>query len=60
MGIISLNPDSSARDRVIRYGFHDTVNQTAPSNGVYVEILGGDLTFKATASSVTSASQLLH
>jgi hypothetical protein len=59
IGIISLNPDSSARDRVIRYGFHDTVNQNAPSNGVYVEILGSDLTFKATASSVTSASSTI-
>jgi hypothetical protein len=59
MGIISLSPDSSARDRVIRYGFHDTVNQNAPSNGVYVEILGSDLTFKATASSVTSASSTI-
>jgi hypothetical protein len=59
MGIISLSPDASARDRVVRYGFHDTVNQNAPSNGVYVEILGSDLTFKSTSSSVTSASSTI-
>lgn len=55
-GIISLRADSIARDRVIRIGFHSATNQTAPTNGVYVEIIGSNLTFKATNASVTSSS----
>jgi hypothetical protein len=59
IGIISLNSDSSARDRVLRYGFHNATTNVAPTDGVYVEILGSDLTFKATASSVTSSSSAI-
>lgn len=59
MWIISLNPASDARDRVIRDGFHTTTSNVAPTDGIYIEIIGSDLTFKATASSVTTASSTI-
>jgi hypothetical protein len=56
-GIFRLNTQSSARDRVIRIGFHNaTAGTTTPTDGAYLEILGSTATFKTRNNSVESAS----
>jgi hypothetical protein len=56
-GIFRLNTQSSARDRVIRIGFHNaTAGTTTPTDGAYLEILGNTATFKTRNNSVESAS----
>ena len=55
-GIINLFPDSSARDRVIRMGFHTATTNVAPVNGTFVEITGSDLVFITRNTSVDTTS----
>ncbi|MQP63370.1 hypothetical protein GFJ99_11755 [Flavobacterium sp. LMO6] len=55
-GIFKLMSNSDARDRQIRIGFHSSTTSTAQANGVYLEILGSEASFKARDLNVESSS----
>jgi len=55
-GIFRIDSRSDERNRIVRIGYYNSINQNAPSDGAFLEIIGNDATFKVIYDSVETSS----